>query len=73
MFEFNIDENVVSKTNGITIFNSTDDDEEMKKSVEIIKNKVKNIVVRDFQNYGHFCFNDMKTEKFPELLEEVIK
>lgn len=72
MFDFNIDEDVVSKTNGITIFNSTDDDEEMKKTLEIIKSKVKNVTVRDFQNYGHFCFNDMKTDQFPELLEEVV-
>jgi len=60
MFEFNIDENVVSKTNGITIFNSTDDDEEMKKSVEIIKNKVDHLIkieerISKIENKHNLC------------------
>ena len=42
-----------------------------KKSLEIIKKKIQNIKIRNFENYGHFTFKDLKTEKFPELLEEI--
>ncbi|MFA6227083.1 MAG: alpha/beta hydrolase [Candidatus Paceibacterota bacterium] len=73
MFDFNIDENLVNKTRGITVFNSTNDEKEMQDSVKIIREKVKNIKIRDFKNYGHFCFRNMKTDAFPELLEEIIK
>lgn len=73
MFDFNIDENIVAKTKGITIFSSTDDMQEVQDSVEILKNKIKNIKIVEFQNYEHFCYGDMKTHEFPELLEEVIK
>lgn len=70
MFDFEIDENIVAKTKGITIFSSTDDMQEVQDSVEILKNKIKNIKIVEFKNYGHFCYNDMKTHEFPELLEE---
>jgi len=73
MFDFTPDENLVSKTKGVTIFNSDDDMEEVQKSVKILTEKIKNIEVREFQNMGHFCFEDMGTEEFPELLEEVEK
>lgn len=72
MFDFEIDENIVSKTKGITIFSSTDDVEEVQKSIEVVKEKIKGIKVLNFENYGHFCLSDMKTEKFPELLEEIL-
>lgn len=72
MFDFNMDENLVEKTKGVTIFNSTDDGKEMQDSVTAIKNKIKSIKIRDFENYGHFCFRNMKTDAFPELLEEII-
>jgi predicted alpha/beta hydrolase family esterase len=73
MFDFTPDENLVSKTKGVTIFNSDDDMEEVQKSVKILTEKIKNIEVREFQNMGHFCFEDMGTEEFPKLLEEVLK
>ncbi len=70
MFDFKVDENIVSKTNGITIFSSTNDMKEVQDSVEILKNKVKDIKIIEFQNKGHFCFDDMGTVEFPELLEQ---
>jgi hypothetical protein len=73
MFNFNIDENLVSKTKGINIFSSTDDDEGIHRSIEILKNMIKNIKITEFKNYGHFCYEDMKTDEFPELLQEILK
>lgn len=70
MFDFTIDENIADKTQGLTLFSSTNDMEEVQKSVEQIKAKVKNIKVVEFQSAGHFCYEDMGTDAFPELLAE---
>lgn len=73
MFDFNIDPNIVSKTKGITIFSSTNDMSEVQDSVAIIKEKVNDIKIVEFKDYGHFCYSDMNTQEFPELLDECMK
>lgn len=72
-FEFKIDPNLVSRTSGVTIFNSSDDVEDIHISVNKIIEQVENVKVMNFNNYGHFCYEDMKTHEFPELLEEILK
>lgn len=69
MFDFKIDENVVSKTKGLTIFESTDDQDSVQETIKEIKSVVKNLHIVTFQNYGHFCLRHMKTPEFSELLE----
>ena len=71
-FDFEIDSNLVSRTNKFLIFNSTNDGKEMHESLEILKNKIKNIKIRNFENYGHFCYSNLGTDAFPELLEEIL-
>jgi len=71
-FDFEIDSNLISRTNKFLVFHSTNDHREMQDSLEIIKNEIKNVNVRFFENYGHFCFSDLKTDAFPELLEEIL-
>jgi predicted alpha/beta hydrolase family esterase len=71
MFDFAIDENLASKTGSFTIFSSTNDMDEVKKSVDLIKEKVKDAKIVEFQNAGHFCLEDMKNDSFPELLSEL--
>jgi predicted alpha/beta hydrolase family esterase len=73
MFDFNIDHNITSKTNGITIFNSLTDGGVIHDSVNKIIGEVKDIKLKNFNDMGHFCYKDMQTDKFPELLEEVLK
>lgn len=58
--------------NKITIFVSSDDDKEILKSVELIKEKYKGSNCVTFTNKGHFCFEDLKTTEFPELLENIL-
>ncbi len=70
--DFDIDPDLVSRTAGITIFNSDNDQKSVQKTVKILRDKVKNIKYREFHNYGHFCIEDMKTTEFPELLNEVL-
>ena len=71
--DFEIDPNFVARTKGVTIFNTDNDQKSVQKTVKILREKVKNLHYVEFSQYGHFCFDDMKTDKFPELLEEVLK
>ncbi len=71
-FEFKIDPELGSRTAGVTIFHSNNDEESIHKSVEIIRTEVKGVQYKEFHNYGHFCLSDMKTVEFPELLGEIL-
>lgn len=71
-FDFEIDPTIVEKTRGITVFSSTDDMDDIHESVRIIVEKIKDVEVVNFDNMGHFCYDDMGTDAFPELLVDVI-
>ena len=71
-FKFEIDPNISSKTKGLTIMYSTDDDPAILKSIEILKSKLKEAKFKEFHDKGHFVLGDLKTEKFPELLDAVL-
>jgi len=71
-FDFVIDSELVSRTQGVTIFNSDTDVEAVHTSVEKIVDTIPNIKLVEFQNKGHFCLSDLGGEAFPELLEEVL-
>jgi hypothetical protein len=62
-FKFEIDPNILQKTESLTIMYSTDDFPEVLKSIDILKSKIKNVQIREFSGKGHFLI-----EKFPELL-----
>lgn len=67
-----MDPELVSRTQGITIFNSDNDMEAIHTSVKQIMETIPDIKLVEFQGKGHFCLSDMGTEAFSELLEEVI-
>lgn len=71
-FNFKIDPELAERTKGITIFNSDNDAQDIQKSVQVLWDAVDGMKVRRFRNYGHFCYQDMKTDKFPELLNECL-
>ncbi|MBP9728041.1 MAG: alpha/beta hydrolase [Candidatus Moranbacteria bacterium] len=68
-FDFEIDKGLVTRVESVTIFVSSDDDEEILESVKKIKNDLPGIITKEFSNQGHFTFGDMGTHVFPELLE----
>lgn len=70
--DFEIDPNLVSRTDGVTIFSSDNDQDSVQETVRILREKLKDIQVKEFHNYGHFCIEDMHTSEFPELLEEAL-
>jgi hypothetical protein len=67
-----MDTDLVSRTSGVTLFNSDNDMGNVLKSVAEIRKGIRNIKYREFKNYGHFTYGDMKTTEFPELLKECI-
>ena len=71
-FTFEIDPELVSRTAGVTILNSTDDHPGIHWSVEILRQTIRGITYREFDDYGHFCIEDMGTPEFPELLQEIV-
>ncbi len=71
-FKFEIDENLVAKTEGLTIMYSTDDYADVLKSVEALRSKIKNAKFQEFKGKKHFTLGSMKTDQFPELLANLI-
>lgn len=71
-FDFKIDSNIVKRFNEVHLFVSSDDSKDILKSVEKIKKKLPSIQLHEYTNKGHFCYENLKTEKFPELLEVII-
>jgi predicted alpha/beta hydrolase family esterase len=70
--DFQIDPDLVKRTGGVTVFYSDDDQKSVLKTVNIIQEKIPGLIFRKFTGYGHFCKNDLKSEKFPELLEAIL-
>jgi hypothetical protein len=71
-FDFETDPGIVGRTNTFIIFASDNDHSDVQNSVNFLKEKLPNVTFRPFHNYGHFCYRDMKTDAFPELLESLI-
>ncbi len=67
-FDFSIDPLLSQRTEGVTIFVSNDDSEEVLKSVEILKYTLNHCVIKRFDGKGHFTEEDMCTIEFPELI-----
>lgn len=72
-FDFTINSSLIEKTEGVTIFISSDDDQVILDSVKQIKTVLKTVIVKEYSDQGHFTLGDMKTEKFPGLLDVLIK
>lgn len=71
--DFKIDVDFPKRTKSTTIFNSDDDQTDVLETIRILRGKVNGIKYREFHKYGHFYYSDLKTDKFPELLEEILK
>ena len=72
-FDFEIDPELVSRTKGVTIFNSTSDHPGIHWSVEILRQTIPGIEYMEFDNYGHFCSGDMPSgDTLPQLLDVLI-
>ncbi len=70
---FTIDNKIAERTKGLVIFHSDNDMGNVHKSVAILKESLENVQYREFHKYGHFCYEDMGTDEFPELAEEAAR
>lgn len=66
-----IDENIRSRVRRVVIFTSDDEEEAGKKSAAIFHEALGGELV-ELQGHGHYCFGDMQTEEFPELLAKIL-
>jgi predicted alpha/beta hydrolase family esterase len=71
-FDFEIDPSIVERTNKFVIFASDNDGKSVQESVKVLSEKLPNVVVRKFHDYGHFTLRSMKTDAFPELLDVIL-
>src|SRR5690606_36309898 len=72
-FDFEPRRDIATQTNGLHIFNSTDDFSVVLKSVELIRQKVCDVQYREFKGKGHFTETSLGTVEFPELLVVLLK
>lgn len=71
-FDFELDKNLAKRTKGVTVIYSDNDMPAVKLSVDKIRSEVPGIKFTEFKGYGHFTLFQMKTSKFPELLQELL-
>jgi len=68
-FDFDWDGNLSARVNDFIMFISTNDVREIKKSEEIIKNRLTGLKIIELENKGHFTLHGMGKVEFSELLE----
>lgn len=73
LFDFTINPDITQQAQDFVIFASDNDLSEVQDTVTFLKEKLPNARIRNFHNYGHFCYKDLKTDAFPELLEEALQ
>jgi predicted alpha/beta hydrolase family esterase len=72
IFNFQIDPDIAKRTQGLTVFYSDDDSESSKRSQQQLKHILEGANWRLFKGYGHFNYDNLQGESFPELLHEII-
>src|SRR5581483_10012709 len=71
--DFEVDPGLTARTAGVTVFYADNDAKDIHLTIDILKAAVPGITYREFQGYGHFCYTDLKSDEFPELLEQVLQ
>jgi len=70
-FDFEIDPDFPDRTQGVSVFISSDDEPSVVKTVDILRAKVPNLDMHQYSDKGHFCLENLGTQEFPELLAAV--
>ena len=71
-FTFELDAAVPGRTQGVTIFISNDDDEEMYSAVSLLSGAWPSGCIIRMEHKGHFTLGDMGTREFPELRDVLL-
>lgn len=71
-FDFQIDKDAATRTKGIKLFVSLDDDQEELDTAKLLEESISGLQLQEFTDRGHFTLNHMETEEFPELFDYLI-
>ena len=71
-FDFQVDNNIIKRAGKIDILFSNDDEGDVLRSVNIIKESLPEANFYSYRDRGHFTSSSMGTDDFPELLEMIL-
>lgn len=71
-FDFEMDIEIAKRTESLTVFCSDNDSEDILSTVAYLRKTLPGVRFVDFHDYGHFCYKDLKTDAFPELLNQLL-
>jgi predicted alpha/beta hydrolase family esterase len=72
LYDFQIDQGIKDRVEKIVIFTSPEEPSHRQKNVATYRELLDAKVI-SIPGKGHFVYNDMGTNKFPELLKEILK
>ncbi len=72
LFDFSIDKDLKNRVESIHLFYSTNDSDDVLLSVNRILKELPEIIVSKFKFHGHFTYGEMRSHKFPELLNIIL-
>jgi len=71
-YNYKIDKTISKRVNKIIMFTADNEEIEGKKSLEMYYRDLNGKII-ELKGHGHYILRDMKTEEFPELLNEIIE
>jgi predicted alpha/beta hydrolase family esterase len=72
-FDFEIDPGFPKRTKAVVVFISSDDEPSVVKTVDILKEKVDGLEIKQYLDKGHFTLEDLGTKEFSELLSVLVE
>lgn len=70
-YTYEIDKSIASRVGKIVLFTADDEEEDGKKSLRIFHEALGGKII-NLSGRGHYTQDDMGTEEFPELLQEIV-
>lgn len=71
-YAYCIDETIKNRVKEIVMFTADNEEEDGKKSLKMFHKSLGGKVIK-LKGRGHYCLDDMGTEKFPELIEVILR
>ena len=70
-FNFELKKQIQDQAGEFVIYASDNDMQEVQRTTDFLKSNLLKAKYVGFHYYGHFCYRDLKTDEFPELLSEI--
>ena len=72
LYSYTIDTTIKDRVDKTIIFTANNEDDDGKKSLKLFNDSLDGDII-ELNGRGHYCLEDMGTDEFPELLEEIIE